>query len=99
MNFFKKLKREVPAIGDVRGLGAMAAIELVKNNDPHQPDGDLAKQLLTACTTKGLLIINAGVNGNVIRILSPLVISRPQLMKGLNILRSELLRLTAAKKK
>jgi len=99
LNFFKKLKREVPAIGDVRGLGAMAAIELVKNNDPHQPDGDLAKQLLTACTAKGLLIINAGVNGNVIRILSPLVISRPQLMKGLNILRSELLRLTAAKKK
>lgn len=99
LNFFKKLKREVPAIGDVRGLGAMAAIELVKNNDPHQPDGDLAKQLLAACTAKGLLIINAGVNGNVIRILSPLVISRPQLMKGLNILRSEMLRLTTVKKK
>ena len=99
LNFFKKLKREVPAIGDVRGLGAMAAIELVKNNDPHQPDGDLAKQLLAACAAKGLLIINAGVNGNVIRILSPLVISRPQLMKGLNILRSEMLRLTAVKKK
>ena len=98
-NFFKKLKREVPAIGDVRGLGAMVAMELVKNGDPHQPNGDLTKQLLHACAAKGLLVISAGINGNVVRVLSPLVISRSQLMKGLNIIRTELLRLTAAGKK
>ena len=94
MNFFKKLKRECSAIGEVRGLGAMVAFELVKDNDPNKPDGDLCKALLNACASKGLLIISAGTSGNVVRVLSPLVISRPLLMKGLNILRSELLRLT-----
>lgn len=98
-NFFKKLKREAPAIGDVRGLGAMVAMELVKNGDPHQPDADLNKQLINACAAKGLLVISAGLNGNVLRVLSPLVISRPQLMKGLNIIRTELIRLTSQGKK
>lgn len=98
-NFFKKLKREVPAIGDVRGLGAMVAMELVKNSDPHQPDTDLNKQLINACAGKGLLVISAGLNGNVLRVLSPLVISRPQLMRGLNIIRTELIRLTTQGKK
>lgn len=95
MNFFKKLQLECPAIGDVRGLGAMVAFELVKDNDPNKPDGDLCKALLAACASKGLLIISAGTSGNVVRVLSPLVISRPQLLQGLNILRGELLRLTS----
>lgn len=94
MNFFRKMKREIPAVGDVRGLGAMVAFELVKNGDPHQPDGDLAKQLIQNCAQRGLLIISAGVAGNVIRVLSPLVISRPLLMKGLQIIQEELAKLT-----
>ena len=94
MKFFEKLKQECPAIGDVRGLGAMTAFELVKNSDPHQPDGELAKQLIEACAEKGLLIISAGVNGNVIRVLSPLTISETQLNRGLKILRTQLLELT-----
>ena len=81
----------------MRGLGAMVAFELVKDNDPNKPDADLCKALLNACAAKGLLIISAGVSGNVVRVLSPLVISRPQLMKGLTILRGELLRLTNVK--
>ena len=96
MNFFKKLDKECAAIGDVRGLGAMVAFELVKDNDPNKPDADLCKALLNACAERGLLIISAGTSGNVIRVLSPLVISKSQLMKGLNILRTELLRITAA---
>ena len=92
MNFFKKLQRECPAIGDVRGLGAMVAFELVKDKYPNKPDADLCKALLNACAAKGLLIISAGVSGNVVRVLSPLVISRSQLMRGLNILRAELLK-------
>lgn len=98
-NFFRKLQRECSAIGDVRGLGAMVAFELVKNNDIHQPDGDLCKALLAACANRGLLIISAGTSGNVVRVLSPLVINRAQLMKGLNILREELLKLTNKKSK
>lgn len=95
INYFKALQKECASIGDVRGLGAMVAFELVKEKDPGQPDSALCKSLIHACAEKGLLIISAGISGNVIRVLSPLVISRPQLMKGLAILRTELLRLTA----
>jgi len=97
MKFFEKLKRECKAIGDVRGLGAMTAFELVKNGDPNQPDGDLAKHLIGACAANGLLIITAGTNGNVIRVLSPLTISDAQLNRGLQILRNQLLQLTNPK--
>ena len=94
MDFFKKLQGECNAIGDVRGLGAMVAFELVKDKDPNKPDAELCKALLNACAKKGLLIISAGISGNVIRVLSPLIISKSQLQKGLRILREELLRLT-----
>lgn len=94
MDFFKKLQTECNAIGDVRGLGAMVAFELVKDKDPNQPDAELCNALIRGCAKKGLLIISAGISGNVIRVLSPLIISRPQLQKGLAILREELLRLT-----
>ncbi len=94
MDFFKQLQLECYAIGDVRGLGAMVAFELVKDNDPNQPDAGLCKALINACAKKGLLIISAGTSGNVIRVLSPLIISQAQLRKGLNIIREELLSLT-----
>ena len=94
MDYFNKLKTECAAIGDVRGLGAMVAFELVKNNDPHQPDGDLCKKLLAACAQSGLLIISAGVSGNVVRVLSPLVIKKAELQRGLEIIREELFKLT-----
>jgi len=94
MKSFDQLKKVCPTIGDVRGLGAMIAFELVKNGDPNQPDADLAKRLITACAANGLLIISAGTNGNVIRVLSPLTISPAQLNRGLRILRNQLLKLT-----
>lgn len=94
MKFFDQLKKECPAIGDVRGLGAMTAFELVKNGDPNQPDADLAKRLIKSCADNGLLIISAGTGGNVIRVLSPLTISPAQLNRGLRILRTQLLTLT-----
>jgi 4-aminobutyrate aminotransferase/(S)-3-amino-2-methylpropionate transaminase len=96
-SFFDELKKDCAAIGDVRGLGAMVAFELVKNDDPHQPDGDLCKQLIQACAKKGLLIISAGTSGNVVRVLSPLVINRNDLTKGLQIIREELLKLTSVR--
>lgn len=92
--FFAGLKKECPAIGEVRGLGAMMAIELVKNQDPNQPDADLTKKLIAACIDRGLFLIGAGLYGNVIRILSPLVITQKTLRTGLAILREELLKLT-----
>ncbi|MBS1557686.1 MAG: aspartate aminotransferase family protein [Bacteroidetes bacterium] len=96
-DYFDDLKKDCPAIGDVRGLGAMVAFELVKNNDPRQPDTDLCKKMIQACAQQGLLIISAGVSSNIIRVLSPLVIETDDLLKGLKIIRTELIKLTTQK--
>ncbi len=87
---FLQMKEKFSCIGDVRGLGAMQAIEFVKNNDPSQPDGELVTALIHACLQRGLLLINAGTYKNVIRILSPLVISHETLNEGLDIIEEEL---------
>jgi 4-aminobutyrate aminotransferase / (S)-3-amino-2-methylpropionate transaminase / 5-aminovalerate transaminase len=92
---FEKLKTTCKAIGEVRGIGAMMAVELVKNGDPDQPDAALTKQWVDACAERGLFMISAGVYGNVIRVLCPLIIDQTTLKKGLTIMREELLRLTA----
>ena len=83
---FMQLKERYPSIGDVRGLGAMMAFELVKDGDRFQPDGELCKKLIGYCAANGLIVINAGVNGNVIRVLSPLVIEESLLITGLDII-------------
>lgn len=86
---FEKWQNQFPQIiGEVRGLGAMLAFELVKNGDYLQPDAALTTKIMTTCAERGLVIISAGVNGNVIRILSPLVIEETVLNKGLDILES-----------
>jgi 4-aminobutyrate aminotransferase/(S)-3-amino-2-methylpropionate transaminase len=88
------MKEKFDCIGDVRGLGAMQAMEFVKNRDPSQPDADIVTKLSSHCLSRGLLILSAGTNRNVIRILSPLVISDEQLNKGLDIIEDELKNLT-----
>lgn len=93
-NHFMKLKKRYSCIGDVRGLGAMQAIEFVKNHDPAQPDEDTVTQLTAACLKRGLLLLSAGTYKNVIRILSPLVITNEQLVIGLNIIEEELSKLS-----
>jgi 4-aminobutyrate aminotransferase/(S)-3-amino-2-methylpropionate transaminase len=94
---FLKMQQHCPAIGDVRGIGAMIAIELVKNGDKLQPDADLAHDLMYACEEKGLIVMTAGTHKNCIRILSPLVISDELLNKGMDILEGELMHLYAKK--
>lgn len=76
-------------IGDIRGLGAMVGMELVNHGDPHQPATELTSQILKACVARGLLILGAGIHGNVIRFLMPLVITDQQLNQGLDILTEE----------
>jgi len=91
---FNDMKKKFSAIGDVRGLGAMMAFELVKNKDPFQPDAALCKKLIGYCASKGLIVINAGLHGNIIRILSPLVIEENLLHKGLDIIEEGMAYLT-----
>jgi len=73
-------------IGDVRGKGAMVAMELIRGGDHGRPDADLTKAVLTAAVKKGLLLLSCGVRGNVIRLLAPLTIPFEHLDEGLNIL-------------
>lgn len=72
-------------IADVRGLGAMLAIEIV-NPETHYPDGTTTKTIVDKCLEKGVIVITSGTYGNCIRILSPLFIEDEILEKGLNIL-------------
>jgi 4-aminobutyrate aminotransferase / (S)-3-amino-2-methylpropionate transaminase / 5-aminovalerate transaminase len=74
-----------PSIGDVRGRGAMNAIELV-GPDGITPDVDLTKAVAAACHAEGVLVLTAGSYGNVLRFLPPLVISDDQLDDGLSVL-------------
>ncbi len=92
----RELQREVPAIGEVRGLGAMVAIELVRNRDPHAPDADLTKALVKRAAEKGLVILSCGLYGNVIRFLVPLTASDAIIREGLAIVAESLRELTGA---
>jgi 4-aminobutyrate aminotransferase/(S)-3-amino-2-methylpropionate transaminase len=78
-----------PAIGEVRGRGAMIAIELV-GADGITPDADLTKRVAAACHADGVLVLTAGSYGNVLRFLPPLVISDDLLDDGLAVLNKAL---------
>jgi 4-aminobutyrate aminotransferase/(S)-3-amino-2-methylpropionate transaminase len=81
----REAQRSLPAIGEVRNLGAMVAIELVRNGDPHQPDAELAKSLVRHVAGKGLVLLSCGLYGNVIRFLAPLTASPQIVDEGLAI--------------
>ncbi len=92
---FLELKEKFPNhISCVRGLGAMMAFELSIDGDFSKPDSLLTKKLAQACYDNGLIVLTAGVNGNIIRNLAPLVISDEDLNKGLDIIEQCLFALT-----
>ncbi len=74
-----------PQIGDVRGLGAMLAIELVRDPQTKEPDSELASRVVAAALERGLLLLKAGVAGNCIRVLVPLVIDDALLDEALGV--------------
>jgi 4-aminobutyrate aminotransferase / (S)-3-amino-2-methylpropionate transaminase / 5-aminovalerate transaminase len=74
-----------PAIGDVRGLGAMLAIELVADRETRQPAPDLASGVVTEAASRGLLLLKAGIYSNCIRVLSPLTLSAEELDEALSV--------------
>jgi 4-aminobutyrate aminotransferase/(S)-3-amino-2-methylpropionate transaminase len=88
----QNLMKQHSEIGDVRGVGAMIAIEFVKNNDPGQPNSEICPQIVKGCAENGLIVLSAGTYKNVIRILSPLVITDEELEKGLSILEAEIIK-------
>jgi len=72
-----------PAIGDVRGLGAMLAIELVRDRETKEPAPELATGVVEAAAERGLLLLKAGIYSNCIRVLCPLVLSDAELDEAL----------------
>jgi 4-aminobutyrate aminotransferase/(S)-3-amino-2-methylpropionate transaminase len=84
-------KARVPLIGDVRGQGAMWALELVKDRATKAPAKEETNQVTQKAYERGLLTITAGTYGNVIRTLMPLVISDDELREGLDVLEAVLL--------
>ena len=78
----KGLQVRFPCVGEVRALGAMVAVELVRNSRADAPDPDLTKALVQAAGRRGLVILSCGVYSNVIRFLAPLTISDAHLKEG-----------------
>jgi 4-aminobutyrate aminotransferase/(S)-3-amino-2-methylpropionate transaminase len=81
----QKLAAAFPAIGDIRGRGAMLAVELVSDRDAKTPDAGLAGRINAYCHSQGLVTLTAGTYGNVFRFLPPLSIGDDLLHEGLEI--------------
>ena len=94
MDRYEKMKEKYEPVGDVRGLGAMIGMEFVKDKKTKEPDPQFVKDLVQECVQHGLMIEGAGVYGNVIRFLAPLVITDEQLEAGLDILENAVGKLT-----
>ncbi|HEX3848660.1 MAG TPA: 4-aminobutyrate--2-oxoglutarate transaminase [Steroidobacteraceae bacterium] len=84
------LAKELPCIGDVRGLGAMVAIELVKDAKTKEPDAELTAAVLANAEARGLILLSCGTSANVVRLLAPLTIQDGILAEGLDILAASL---------
>src|SRR5580704_13743893 len=83
-------KMRWPLIGDVRGLGAMRAMELVRSREGREPAKEETEQVLRHCYEHGLILISAGTYGNVIRVLVPLVVTDELFDEGLGVIEAAL---------
>lgn len=92
---FNALKSQFNFITEVRGLGAMTGVEFCHDNDPHKPAADIANALKTEAAKRGLLLLNCGIYGNVLRVMVPLTISDDILDEGMDILEASLKAVTA----
>ena len=83
----ESLRTEVPQIADVRGLGAMVAVEF---NQPGTatPDADFTKRVQAEALKRGLILLTCGVNANVVRFLFPLTVSEPVFEEAMEMLRA-----------
>jgi 4-aminobutyrate aminotransferase/(S)-3-amino-2-methylpropionate transaminase len=82
----RAIARKHVAIQDVRGAGAMVAIELFKGGDRAQPDADLTRRLCAEAARRGLILLTCGSYANVVRVLVPLTASDALIDEGLEIM-------------
>jgi 4-aminobutyrate aminotransferase len=90
-----KARHDLPPIGDVRGLGAMVAFELVREKGGNEPDPETTARFTAKALENGLVILACGYWGNTIRLLAPLTIPEEQLEEGLNIIEQSLAEIAA----
>ena len=83
-------QKKWPLVGDIRGLGGMCAIELVRDPTTREPADTETKQIARFCYERGLITITAGTFNNVIRILVPLVVTDEQFDEGLGVIEAAL---------
>jgi 4-aminobutyrate aminotransferase/(S)-3-amino-2-methylpropionate transaminase len=87
---FQCFVERFPFVGDARGLGAMRALELVKDRGTKEPDKERTDRVIRKACETGLLLVGAGTYGNVVRTLMPLVVTDAELTEGLDVLESAL---------
>ncbi len=90
MKRFREWYEAYPVIGDVRGTGAMLSLEFVKDRETKEPYTEAANTIMAGCKKNGLVVKNAGVYGQTIRLLMPLCLSDEQLTAGLDILEKQI---------
>jgi 4-aminobutyrate aminotransferase/(S)-3-amino-2-methylpropionate transaminase len=83
---FTNWQNRHPNVGEVRGLGAMMAVELVKDRKSKEPAKEFTLELVKRCGERGVILIYAGTHSNVLRFLVPLVTSDAQLDEGLDVI-------------
>ena len=91
----RSLASRFSCIGDVRGLGAMVAMELVRDGKAEQPDAELTRELVLAAACNGLILLSCGQHKNVVRFLVALTASDALVNEGLDILERTLVELRA----
>ncbi|NWK71169.1 4-aminobutyrate--2-oxoglutarate transaminase [Bacillus paramycoides] len=94
MAVFNSWKDKYEVVGDVRGIGAMTAIELVKDKETKEPATEEVKAIMQETHSKGVITISAGIYSNVLRFLPPLVITDEQLEEGLTIIEAAIAKLS-----
>ncbi|MHB1653071.1 MAG: 4-aminobutyrate--2-oxoglutarate transaminase [Desulfitobacteriaceae bacterium] len=91
----REMQERYSLIGDVRGVGAMIGMEFVRDRKTKEPAKEETARIIEECFNQGLLVIGAGVFGNVVRLLMPLVITDEQLEQGLLILKKAIAKVSA----
>lgn len=86
----RPLVDQIAAVGDVRVIGGMAAVELVSDRELKTPDAAAATKVLARCHAEGVILLKAGTFDNVVRILPPLVIGEDLLSEGLDVMEKAL---------
>ena len=81
-----EMQKKYPIIGDIRGLGAMCAVEFVKDPETKEPNKEIIGKITKESLQQGVIFLSAGIYGNVLRFLPPLVMTDEQLDYGLDVL-------------